>query len=123
MEGETIYYVGPTPAQPRAVIGSAGPTTSERMDVYTPALLEKGLVGMIGKGYRSTEVIEQLSSISALFCGNWWCWGVAFKNNQINGCCGVSDLGPEAIHRIEVVDFPAVVINDSFGNDWYKQSK
>lgn len=123
IDGEVIYYVGPTPAKPGQIIGSAGPTTSGRMDKYTPALLELGLKGMIGKGYRSQDVIDSIRSNQALYFGAIGGSGAliarTIKKVEV---IAYEDLGTEAIRKMVIEDFPAIVINDSYGNDWYKQS-
>jgi fumarate hydratase subunit beta len=122
--GQVIYYVGPTPAKPGQVIGSAGPTTSGRMDKYTPALLELGLKGMIGKGYRSDEVVESIKKNKAVYFGAIGGSGAliarTIKSSEV---IAYEDLGPEAIYKLEVKEFPAVVIIDSEGNDWYEIGK
>ncbi|RFU64570.1 Fe-S-containing hydro-lyase [Peribacillus saganii] len=122
--GQTIYYVGPTPAKPNQVIGSAGPTTSGRMDKYTPALLDKGLKGMVGKGYRSPEVIESMKKNKAVYFaaigGSGALIARSIKSMEV---IAYADLGPEAIHKLTVQNFPAVVIIDSEGNDWYQIGK
>src|SRR3989344_4371202 len=105
VKGQLIYYVGPTPEKPGQVIGSAGPTTSGRMDVYTPRLLELGLKGTIGKGHRSA-----VGGAAALIAKT-------IKKAEI---VAYEDLGPEAIRRLEVVDFPAIVVNDINGNDLFR---
>lgn len=121
LDGEVIYYVGPTPARPGEIIGSAGPTTSSRMDKFTPALLDKGLKGMIGKGYRSQEVIDSLKKNKAVYFsaigGSGALLAKSIKKTEI---VAYDELGTEAIRRMEIEDFPAVVINDIHGDDWYK---
>jgi fumarate hydratase subunit beta len=118
--GQIIYYVGPTPARPGKPIGSAGPTSSYRMDAYSPQLMEKGLKGMIGKGMRSQEVIEAMKKYKAVYMAA--VGGAAaliarrIKKSEI---VAYEDLGPEAIRRLEVEDFPAIVVNDIWGNDLY----
>jgi len=122
LRGQVIYYVGPTPAKPGRVIGSAGPTTASRMDAYTPLLIEHGLKGMIGKGRRSPEVIEAMKKHKAVYFGATG--GAAallarcVKKAEI---IAYDDLGPEAIHCLEVEDFPLIVINDTLGGDLYEQ--
>ncbi|MBI5286254.1 MAG: Fe-S-containing hydro-lyase [Deltaproteobacteria bacterium] len=121
IKGQLIYYVGPTPAKPGQVIGSAGPTTSGRMDAYTSRLLELGLKGTIGKGQRSQEVIEAMKRYKAIYLvavGG----AAAFIAKTIKKAEVVAydDLGPEAVRRLEVVDFPAIVANDIYGNDLFK---
>ena len=118
-----IYYVGPAPAQPGKVIGSAGPT-SYRMDAYAPALLDIGLKGMIGKGKRSPEVIESMKKNGAVYFGAIGGAGAllakCIKKAEV---IAYEDLGAEAIRRLEVEDLPAVVIIDSEGNNLYEQGR
>lgn len=118
--GQVIYYVGPTPPKPGYVIGSAGPTTSYRMDAYTPKLLSAGLKGMIGKGMRSKEVKRAIKKYKAVYFAAVGGLG-ALLSKRIKSARVIAyeDLGPEAIREIEVEDFPAVVINDCYGNDLY----
>ena len=121
INGQLIYYVGPTPAKPGQVIGSAGPTTSGRMDAYTPRLLELGLKGTIGKGQRSQEIIEAMKKYKAVYLaavgGAAALIAKTIKKAEI---IAYEDLGPEAMRRLEVVDFPAIVVNDIYGNDLFK---
>lgn len=121
MEGKVFYYVGPTPPKPGQVVGSAGPTTSGRMDKYTPKLLDMGLKGMIGKGYRSAEVIESMKRNKAVYFAAIGGSGalIARTIKQVE-VVAYEDLGTEAIRKMVVENFPAVVINDAYGNDWYK---
>ena len=119
--GQVVYYVGPSPTKPGEVVGSAGPTTSGRMDKYTPTLIEKGMRGMIGKGSRSKEVIEACVKYGAVYfvaVGG----AAAVISQSIKGeeMIAYEDLGPEAIRRYEVEDFPAIVCIDAEGNDFYK---
>ncbi|HHS12200.1 MAG TPA: Fe-S-containing hydro-lyase [bacterium] len=122
LTGQIIYYAGPAPAKPGHPIGSIGPTTSYRMDPYAPRLIARGLKGMIGKGNRSSEVIEALQQYKAVYFGA--IGGAAalmaksVKNAEV---VAFEDLGPEAIRRLEVKDFPAVVVNDCHGGDLYKE--
>jgi fumarate hydratase subunit beta len=124
LKGQTIYYVGPTPTRPGKVIGSAGPTTSGRMDSYTPHLLAQGVKGMIGKGHRSETVKEAIRKYKAIYFA-----AVGGAGALISRCIKKStviayeDLGPEAIFRLEVEDFPAIVINDIRGGDLYEEGK
>lgn len=119
-----IYYVGPAPAQPGKVIGSAGPTTSYRMDAYAPALLDIGLKGMIGKGKRSPEVIESMKKNGAVYFGAIGGAGALLaKCIEKAEVIAYEDLGAEAIRRLEVEDLPAVVIIDSEGNNLYEQGR
>jgi len=123
ISGQIIYYVGPTPARPGRTIGSAGPTTSYRMDAYAPRLIEVGLRGMIGKGPRSSEVIEAMKKWGCVYFGATGGAGallsLAIKKAEI---IAFEDLGPEAVRRLEVKDFPVIVINDVRGNDLYKDN-
>ena len=119
--GQVVYYVGPSPTKPGEVVGSAGPTTSGRMDKYTPTLIEKGMRGMIGKGSRSKEVIDACVKYGAVYfvaVGG----AAAVISQSIKGeeMIAYEDLGPEAIRRYEVEDFPAIVCIDAEGNDFYK---
>ena len=120
IKGQLIYYVGPTPEKPGQVIGSAGPTTSGRMDAYTPRLLELGLKGTIGKGQRSQEVIGAMKKYKAVYLaavgGAAALIAKTIKKAEI---IAYEDLGPEAIRRLEVVDFPAIVVNDVYGDDLF----
>ncbi|HET7657203.1 MAG TPA: Fe-S-containing hydro-lyase [Bacillales bacterium] len=124
VRNQLIYYVGPTPAKPGEVIGSAGPTTSGRMDKYTPALLELGLKGMIGKGFRNREVVEAIAKNNAVYFaaigGSGALLARTIKKVEL---VAFEDLGTEAIRKMLVEDFPAVVINDAHGNDWYEQAR
>jgi len=122
IKGQVIYYVGPTPARPGQVIGSAGPTTAGRMDSYTPALLEAGLKGMIGKGLRSQEVRDAIVKHKAVYFAATG--GAAALLAKCIVACEVAaypDLGCEAIHRLEVRNLPLVVINDCAGGDFYRR--
>jgi len=122
IRGQVIYYVGPTPAKPGRVIGSAGPTTSGRMDAYAPLLIEHGLKGMIGKGKRSEVVKDAMKRFKAVYFGATG-GAAALLSRRIKKAEVVAydDLGPEAIHRLEVEDFPVVVINDAHGGDLYEE--
>ena len=120
IRGQVIYYVGPAPAKPGKPIGSAGPTTSYRMDAFAPKLMELGLKGMIGKGNRGAEVVEAMKTHKAVYFGATGGAGAllarSIKKAEV---VAWEDLGPEAIQRMEVEDFPVVVINDTKGNDLY----
>jgi fumarate hydratase subunit beta len=122
LKGQVIYYVGPAPAKPGQVIGSAGPTTSGRMDAYSPKLMEMGLKGMIGKGMRKKEVVEAMKKHKAVYFAATGGAGAllakAIKKAQV---VAYEDLGPEAINRLEVEDFPVIVVNDTKGNDLYEE--
>ncbi len=122
LEGQVIYYVGPTPAKPGQVIGSAGPTTSGRMDAYTPDLLAAGVKGMIGKGSRSAEVREALVRYRAVyFAATGGAAALLARRIKKASVVAYQDLGPEAIRRLEVENFPAIVVNDIYGADLYRE--
>jgi fumarate hydratase subunit beta len=124
LKGQVIYFMGPTPARPGKAIGSAGPTSSYRMDAYSPRLMAEGLKGMIGKGMRSKEVKEAMKKHKAVYLGAIGGAGALFA-----GCIrkvevvAYDDLGPEALRRIEVRDFPVTVINDIYGGDIYEEGR
>lgn len=122
LRGAVIYYVGPTPARPGRVIGSAGPTTSGRMDPYTPAILSCGVRGLIGKGRRSPEVKEALARYGAVYFAAIGGAG-ALLARHIKRAEPVlfEELGPEAVYLLEVEEFPVVVVNDIYGNDLYEE--
>lgn len=122
LSGQIIYYVGPTPAKPGQVIGSAGPTTSGRMDAYTPRMLEKGMKACIGKGFRNPAVREALQSYKGIYLAAVGGAGALLsKTIKKSEVVAYPELGAEAIHRLEVEDFPATVINDAYGNDLYQE--
>lgn len=124
LDGSIIYYVGPTPPKPGAVIGSAGPTTSYRMDKYAPVLLHKGLKGMIGKGKRSKEVVDSIKENKAVyFASIGGAAAVLSKHIKSAEVIAYEDLGPEAIRRLYVENFPAIVVNDVYGGDLYEEGK
>jgi fumarate hydratase subunit beta len=118
LKGQTIYYMGPSPAPPGRVIGAAGPTTSRRMDGYTPRLLAAGVKALIGKGERSDEVRQALKKYKAVYLATTGGAGALLARcvRQIE-IVAYEDLGPEAIMRLEVENFPAVVANDIHGGD------
>jgi len=120
--GQMLYYVGPSPARPGRVIGAAGPTTSCRMDAYTPRLLELGLKATMGKGPRSLPVREAMRHHGAIYLATFGGAG-AFLSRCIQSVevIAFEDIGPEAMFRFEVQDFPAMVINDTRGRDFYQQ--
>lgn len=124
VRGQVIYYVGPSPAPPGRIIGAAGPTTAGRMDAFTPALLARGLKGMIGKGPRSAELREALQQHKAVYFG-----GIGGAGALLSQCIksvalvAYGDLGTEAIRRLEIEDFPAIVVNDCYGGDAYAEAK
>jgi fumarate hydratase subunit beta len=123
LSGETIYYVGPAPPKPGMPIGSAGPTTSGRMDRYTPTLLENGLKGMIGKGYRSPEVREAIQRHGAVYFAAIGGSGALLARRIVAArVVAFEDLGPEAIYELIVEQFPVIVINDARGNDLYESA-
>lgn len=122
VEGQVIYYVGPTPPRPGEPIGSAGPTTSGRMDSYTPALLAAGLRGMIGKGSRSPEVREAMARHGAVyFAATGGAGALLAKRIKSAEIVAWEDLGAEAVRRLVVEDFPLVVIDDVHGHDLYEE--
>lgn len=122
VRGQIMYYVGPSPAKPGQVIGSAGPTTSVRMDPYTPALLAEGMKGMIGKGTRAPAVKEAIVKHTAVyFAAVGGAAALISRSITGNRLVAYEDLGPEAIRELEVVRFPVVVINDCHGNDLYEE--
>ncbi|MBM6870013.1 Fe-S-containing hydro-lyase [Pseudoflavonifractor phocaeensis] len=124
IENATIYYVGPTPAKPGQVIGSAGPTTSYRMDAYSPTLIALGETGMIGKGRRSQEVIDAMKAHGAVYFGAIGGAGAllakCIKKAEI---VAYEDLGAEAVRRLEVEDMPLVVVIDSLGGNLYETGR
>ena len=121
VNGNVIYYVGPTPAREGKVIGSAGPTTASRMDKYTPELLDLGLVGMIGKGKRSAAVKESIVKNGAVyFAAIGGAGALLSKAITASAVIAYDDLGTEAIRRMDVRDFPVVVVVDSHGTDLYE---
>lgn len=119
-----IYFVGPTPAKPGQAIGSAGPTTSYRMDAYSPILIAQGQTGMIGKGKRGPEVIEAMKKHGAIYFGAiGGCGALLSKCIKKSEIVAYEDLGAEAIRRLEVEDFPVIVIIDAEGNNLYETGK
>ncbi len=122
--GQTVYYMGPSPAPPGKVIGAAGPTTATRMDPYTPRLLAAGLRGMVGKGPRSAEVREAIVRYKAVYLAPVGGAGALLARTIVSSeVVAYEDLGPEAVRKIEVRDFPATVINDVRGADLYEEGK
>jgi fumarate hydratase subunit beta len=122
--GQIVYYMGPSPARPGRALGSAGPTSSYRMDPYTEVLLSLGMKAMIGKGERSQEVRDLLRKYRAVYLG-----AVGGTGALLSRCIkeadviAYDDLGPEAVRRLVVDDFPAIVVNDVYGGDEYEQGK
>lgn len=124
LEGAIVYFVGPTPARPGRAIGSAGPTTSARMDPFSPKLLALGLRAMIGKGYRNEEVRRALKQYGAVHLSTLGGAGALLSRHIVRAeVVAYEDLGTEAIRRLEVVDFPAVVAYDSAGGSVYEDAK
>ena len=124
IRGQTIYYMGPTPAKPGRVIGSAGPTTSGRMDAFSPRLIAAGLRGMIGKGMRSAAVKEAIKKHGAVYMAAIGGTGALIsKSIKKSEVIAYKELGAEAILKLEVEDFPATVINDIYGGDLYEEGK
>jgi fumarate hydratase subunit beta len=121
VRGQIIYYTGPSPARPGDVVGSIGPTTASRMDRFTPALLELGLKGTIGKGYRSDAVKDALCRYKAVYFGSIGGAGALLSNfvKKLE-VVAYADLGTEAIRRLEVEQFPAIVLNDCHRGDLYE---
>lgn len=119
--GQVIYFVGPTPEKPGQIFGSAGPTTSYRMDAYSPALLDLGLKGMIGKGYRSQEVTDAIVRNQAVYFGAIGGLGATIGKSVTKAeIIAYEDLGAEAVRRLEIKDMPVTVLTDCRGNDLYK---
>lgn len=119
-----IYFVGPTPAKPGQAIGSAGPTTSYRMDAYSPTLISIGQTGMIGKGKRNADVVNAMKEHGAVYFGAiGGCGALLSKCIKKAEVIAYEDLGAEAIRRLEVEDFPVVVIIDSEGNNLYESGR
>jgi fumarate hydratase subunit beta len=122
IKGQIIYYVGPSPAKPGMAVGAAGPTTSYRMDAYAPELIRLGLKGMIGKGARGQPVRDAMVKHKAVYFaaigGAGALMAKAIKKAEV---LAYDDLGPEAIRRLEVEDFPVIVVNDVQGNDLYEE--
>jgi fumarate hydratase subunit beta len=124
LEGQTIYYMGPSPAPPGKVIGSAGPTTSQRMDKYTPRLLAAGIEAMIGKGSRSPEVREAIRQNKAVYLAATGGAGALLaKTIKQAEVIAYEELGAEAILKLTVEDFPAIVANDIYGEDLFEQGR
>ncbi len=121
LEGNILYYMGPSPARDGRPIGSAGPTTSSRMDKYTPSFLDSGLKGMIGKGKRSKEVKEAMTRNQAVYFAAVGGAGALLSKSILSSrVVAYEDLGTEAIRELQVKDFPVIVVIDSEGNDLYE---
>lgn len=124
VKDSVIYFVGPTPAKPGQAIGSAGPTTSYRMDAYSPTMIAQGQTGMIGKGKRSPEVVEAMKKHGAVYFGAiGGCGALLSKCIKKTEVIAYDDLGAEAIRRLEVEDFPVIVIIDTQGNNLYETGR
>jgi fumarate hydratase subunit beta len=124
IKGATLYYMGPSPARPGRVIGSAGPTTSGRMDAYAPRLIAEGLKGMIGKGLRSKAVKDAIVKHKAVYLGGIGGAGaIMSKSIKKAEVVAYEELGAEALRRLEVEDFSVTVINDIYGGDLYEEGK
>jgi len=121
LEGAIIYFAGPTPARPGRVIGAAGPTTSSRMDAFSPRLIARGLRAMIGKGYRGAEVRDALKEHGAVHLSTIGGAGALLSKQIVSAeVIAFEDLGAEAIRKLNVVDFPTVVAYDTYGQSVYK---
>ena len=124
LKDSIIYFVGPTPAKPGQAIGSAGPTTAYRMDAYSPSLIAEGQTGMIGKGKRGPEVIEAMKKYGAVYFGAiGGCGALLSKCIKKAEVIAYDDLGAEAIRRLEVENFPVIVVIDSEGNNLYEMGR
>jgi len=122
--GQTIYYMGPAPAKPGQVIGSAGPTTSGRMDAYAPRLMAVGLKGMLGTGSRSQAVKDAMKKYKAVyFVVTGGAGALIARTIKKAEVVAYEDLGAEAIHKLEVEDLPAIVVNDAYGGDLYEAGR
>ena len=121
LKGAVVYYLGPSPARPGHPIGAAGPTTSGRMDAYTPRLLKQGLKGMIGKGYRSPDVIKAMEEFGVPYLAAVGGAGALIARSiRKYTVLAYEDLGPEAVAAMEVEDFPAIVVIDCLGGNYYE---
>jgi fumarate hydratase subunit beta len=124
LKGQVIYFMGPTPARPGNIIGSAGPTSSYRMDSYSPRLMAEGLKGMIGKGMRSQAVWEAMKKYGAVYLGAIGGAGALISRSiRRVEVVAYEDLGAEALRRIDVQDFPVTVVNDMYGGDLYEEGR
>lgn len=122
LSGQVIYYVGPSPAQPGRPVGAAGPTTSYRMDAYAPTLIRYGLRGMIGKGARSEKVKEAMRQYKAVYFAAIGGAGALMARSILSAeVIAYPELGPEAVRRLEVKNFPVIVANDVHGGDLYEE--
>ncbi len=124
LQGAVIYYVGPTPAPPGRPIGSAGPTTSYRMDAYAPRLHAQGLKASIGKGKRGQEVKKALQEYCAVYLGATGGAGALLSQRVLQAeVLAYPELGPEAVHKLKVQDFPTLVVNDAYGGELYAEPR
>jgi len=124
LEGAVVYFVGPTPARPGRPIGAAGPTTSSRMDPFSPTLIANGLKAMIGKGYRDDKVTDALTKYGAVHLAALGGAAALLSRHIVSAeVIAYDDLGTEAVRKLEVVDFPAVVAYDAYGNSVYENRK
>lgn len=124
LRGQIVYYMGPSPTKPGQVIGSAGPTTSGRMDAYAPRLMEIGLKGMIGKGLRAQAVKDAMKKYKAVyFAATGGAAALIAQRIKKAQVMAYEDLGAEALQKLEVEDFPVIVVNDIFGGDAYEEGK
>lgn len=123
LDGSVIYYTGPSPARPGRIIGSVGPTTSRRMDSYVDILMQHGMKAMIGKGKRGPMVIDALKKYIGVYFGATGGLGALIAEYiQKKTTLAFAELGAEAVMRLEIVDMPLVVLNDCYGNDFYKEN-
>jgi fumarate hydratase subunit beta len=124
LTGQIVYYMGPSPTKPGQVIGSAGPTTSGRMDAYAPRLMQEGLKGMIGKGLRAAPVKDAMKKYKVVyFAATGGAAALISQRIKKADLVAYEDLGAEALQRLQVEDFPAIVVNDIFGGDAYEDGK
>ena len=124
IQNEIVYYMGPTPSRPGQVIGAAGPTTSSRLDAYSPTLIARGLIGMIGKGKRDEAVVEAIVKYGGVYFGAGGGLGALMSACIVKAqVIAFDDLGTEAVRRLEVSNMPLTVLIDSLGNDLYKQGR
>lgn len=122
LQGQVIYYVGPSPAKPGQPVGAAGPTTSYRMDAYAPTLIERGLKGMIGKGKRNQAVRDAMQQHTAVYFAAIGGAGALMAKSILSAeVIAYPELGPEAIRKLEVKNFPVIVANDAHGGDLYEE--
>lgn len=124
LKGQVVYYVGPSPARPGQAVGSAGPTTAGRMDAYAPRLMDEGLKGMIGKGYRKPEVVESMKKNGVSYLAATGGAGALIAGRiKKYTVLAWPELGPEALAEMEVEDFPAIVVIDSEGRNYYEEGQ